>query len=242
LNLVVNARDAMPEGGAILIRGRAEGALVRLSVVDPGEGMDAATLARAAEPFFTTKGVGKGTGLGLPMVHGLALESGGRMEIKSVPGEGTEVALLLPVATPAAARRGASAAPAHPARPGTAAITVLAVDDDALVLMNTVAMLEDMGHCAIGAMSAGEALTLLGERTVDLVITDYAMPDVNGVQLAEAIHGGSPHLPVLLASGYAELPQGDDPGLPRLAKPFLEDDLARAIDVAMAVGRACAAP
>jgi PAS domain S-box-containing protein len=241
LNLTVNARDAMPDGGTISIQARSEtiqpgsdstlppGAYVRLSVADTGEGMDAQTLARAAEPFYTTKGVGKGTGLGLSMVHGLAEQSGGRMDIRSRVGEGTVVDLWLPAAKVDSEPRVFSGTAAPEALVDGVPLVVLAVDDDALVLINTVAMLEDLGHRVFPATSAKDALATLRREAVDLVITDYAMPQATGLQLAESIRKHHGDLPVLLATGYAELPAGAQPILPRLSKPFLQRDLAAAI-------------
>jgi PAS domain S-box-containing protein len=248
LNLTVNARDAMPHGGTIRITAKAEavgpsmpgpapalppGGYVRLSVCDEGDGMDTATLARASEPFFTTKGIGKGTGLGLSMVHGLAEQSGGRLAINSRPGVGTTVDLWLPEAPDdTECNVIAGKAPAE-ARSALRPLSVLAVDDDSLVLLNTVTMLEDLGHQVFSATSASEALAVLRRDPVDLVISDYAMPQVNGVQLAQAIHAEQPALPVILATGYAELAAADANTLPRLAKPFLQDDLANAMRAAM---------
>ena len=241
LNLTVNARDAMPEGGTISIEAKSEtiaqgadstlapGSYVRLSVADTGEGMSEETLARAAEPFYTTKGVGKGTGLGLSMVHGLAEQSGGRMDIRSRLGEGTVVDLWLPQAVVDNELRVFSGL-AEPEPFGNGIpLVVLAVDDDALVLINTVAMLEDLGHRVFPATSAKDALAILRRETVDLVVTDYAMPQATGLQLAEGIRANHPDLPVLLATGYAELPTDAQPVLPRLSKPFLQRDLAAAI-------------
>ena len=239
LNLVVNARDAMPGGGSIRITaedmaleagavpGLKPGRYVRLSVRDQGEGMDEETLARAIEPFFTTKGVGKGTGLGLPMVHGMAGQIGGGFELKSKKGEGTEAVLWLPQAAAGAAR--ADAAPGAAVAGGAAPLTVLAVDDDALVLFNTTAMLEDLGHTAIEARSGREALEILRKTRVDLVVTDQAMPQMTGVQLAETIRAEWPGMPVILATGYADLPGGTGKELPKLSKPFDEATLAAAI-------------
>ncbi|MGB6705335.1 MAG: PAS domain S-box protein, partial [Pseudolabrys sp.] len=154
LNLTLNARDAMPDGGDIILAAREEsvaaahkgleaGNYIRVSVTDTGEGMDEETLGRATEPFFTTKGVGKGTGLGLSMVHGFAEQSGGRLILRSQKDRGTTAELWLPVAK-------ASVQPVNPAQAAPAKtvqpLTILAVDDDALVLMNTVSMLEDLGH------------------------------------------------------------------------------------------------
>jgi CheY-like chemotaxis protein len=241
LNLTVNARDAMPGGGTISIQASNEtivpgsdstlapGAYVRLSVGDTGEGMDEATLARAAEPFYTTKGVGKGTGLGLSMVHGLAEQSGGRMDIRSSPGAGTVVELWLPQARAESELRVISGT-AEPEPFGVGApLVVRAVDDDALVLINTVAMLEDLGHRVFPATSAKDALATLRREAVDLVITDYAMPQATGLQLAARIKTHRADLPVILATGYAELPPQAEPVLPRLSKPFLQSDLAAAI-------------
>ena len=240
LNLVVNARDAMPEGGSITISaqeqivgdgdslGLTPGNYVSLSVVDTGDGMDAETLCRAAEPFFTTKGVGKGTGLGLAMVHGLAEQSGGRLVLESTPGEGFSASLWLPAAGPesdTAAKFATPEAPA-PARP----LTVLAVDDDRLVLMNTVALLEDLGHTVFEAHSGDEALVIFGrEPVIDLIITDQAMPRMTGVQLAQAALAVRPDVSIILATGYGELPAGASPTLSKLPKPFSQADLARAL-------------
>ncbi|HTI66220.1 MAG TPA: PAS domain S-box protein [Caulobacteraceae bacterium] len=239
LNLAVNARDAMGDTGVITISADARtveaasptslapGDYVCLCVADTGEGMDEETLARATEPFFTTKGVGKGTGLGLPMVHGVAVQSGGQLVLKSRKGEGVVAELWLPVASSGEL---SVRSPDPVAAIETPRLVVLAVDDDALVLMNTVCMLEDLGHDVLQATSGREALALLQTgRRLDLVITDQAMPQMTGVQLAEAIKAEWPDLPVVLATGYAELPPGLDPGLPRLSKPFLQRDLARAV-------------
>jgi PAS domain S-box-containing protein len=236
MNLIVNARDAMPAGGTIRITAEEQqigpgqslmpGAYVRLSIGDEGEGMDAETLARAVEPFFTTKGVGKGTGLGLPMVHGMAAQSGGRFELKSRKGEGTEAILWLPVASGLA---GAQSIAKVADGEGPRALTVLAVDDDTLVLFNTTAILEDLGHTVVEARSGREALDALRRQKFDLVVTDQAMPQMTGVQLAEAIQAEWPGMPVILATGYAELPGGVGKALPKLAKPFDEAALATII-------------
>jgi PAS domain S-box-containing protein len=242
LNLVVNARDAMPQGGLITIAadervvgtsqvpGLSPGHYVCLSVTDTGEGMDEATLAKAQEPFFTTKGVGKGTGLGLSMVHGLAEQSGGKLILRSQKGEGTTADIWLPVS------EAGEAAPLQEGSPTSASavprqrLTVLAVDDDALVLMNTTAMLEDLGHTVIEASSGQQALDLLRSgESVDLLVTDQVMPGMTGVQLIQAIRAERPELPALLATGYANLPSDTDPDLPRLNKPFGQNALAQAI-------------
>ncbi len=242
LNLALNARDAMPEGGAITIAAHEEavapggarelepGRYVCLSVADTGEGMDEAVLARAPEPFFTTKGVGKGTGLGLSMVHGLAEQLGGRLVLKSRPGEGTIADIWLPLAQVERHEASEATPAALKAPAGTRPLVVLVVDDDSLVLMNTVAMLEDLGHTALGASSAEQALGILQrEKKVELVITDQVMPHMTGTELAEAIGADDPNLPIILATGYAELAPGDQAELPRLAKPFGQIQLAKAI-------------
>jgi PAS domain S-box-containing protein len=245
LNLAVNARDAMPRGGSIVIGARSEtiegnqqllpGSYVCLSVTDCGEGMDDITLAKAADPFFTTKEVGKGTGLGLPMVHGFAQESGGALVLKSQRGKGTTAELWFPVAekSPTAtmvdevpATRHASTLPEER--------TILVVDDDLLVLTNMAAMLEDMGHTVHEASSALEALAILGrEAAIELVLTDQAMPQMSGVELIAQIKKDWPKLPVILATGFAELPPGVDPLQITLAKPFLQYELEQAVNAAL---------
>ncbi|MFK4608498.1 MHYT domain-containing protein [Bradyrhizobium diazoefficiens] len=241
LNLAVNARDAMPDGGQITIAAReeqGEGGLsssgyVALSVSDTGCGMSDEILKHAQEPFFTTKGVGKGTGLGLSMVHGLAEQSGGRLVLKSRPGEGTTADIWLPIAEETAVPDLRIAAPAAVAQPNRQ-LSVLVVDDDLLVLENTAAMLEDLGHVVVEARSGDEALALLRRtRTVDLVVTDYAMPGMTGLQLANAIAAERPETVILLSTGYADLPSDTRSSLPRLAKPFDQAALAKAIEAAM---------
>lgn len=248
LNLAVNARDAMPEGGVLRIgasnehigrghrSGLSEGDYIRLSVVDTGIGMDARTLAQATEPFFTTKGVGKGTGLGLSMVHGMAEQLGGRLALDSRLGKGTTVEIWLPAAGAGAASE-LAVLPAEPkvevelsARP----LTVLAVDDDALVLMNTTALLEDLGHKVIEASSGREALSVLESTEIDLLITDHAMPQMTGAQLIAEVGERWPSLPVILATGYADLPAGAGAGVLRLNKPFWQADLEKTVCAAMA--------
>jgi len=244
LNLAMNARDAMPDGGPVRLAAREEtvgpgtimaaGRYVCLSVTDTGIGMDDETLSRAMEPFFTTKGPGQGTGLGLSMVHGLAEQSGGRLVLRSRKGEGTTAELWLRVAeTPAMPQRAANAdAP----KATTKQLTILAVDDDALVLMSTELMLGSLGHKVLAATSAAHALEILRHgEPVDLVITDEAMPQMRGSQLAEIVHAERPALPIVLATGYADLrsPEGAILPLPRVEKPFSQADLAAAIQKVM---------
>ena len=239
LNVIINARDAMPHGGTIRLTAACEGVgpgvsdltagdYVRLAVVDEGEGMSEETLARATEPFFTTKGIGKGTGLGLAMIHGLTKQSGGTLRLRSRLNVGTEVEIWLPVAAQNRAETPVETlvATAGPSR----TLKILAVDDDDLVLLNTVAMLEDLGHTVIQATSGEDALAALAEmEAVDLLITDHAMPDMTGAQLALRAASQRPDLPIILATGYAELPSGEGGGLPRLDKPFNQKQLSDSI-------------
>jgi PAS domain S-box-containing protein len=240
LNLVVNARDAMPEGGVITISARprrveqsspaiATGDYIGLVVSDAGEGMDEETVQRATEPFFTTKGVGKGTGLGLSMVHGLTAQSGGQLTIESRKGVGTAVELWLPLA--AGANLGAGGElPRSDVAAELQPLRILAVDDDSLVLMNTVALLEDLGHQVVCASSGDAALALLTDHPeLDLVITDQVMPKMTGLQLRDAIRKLRPALPVIIATGYAEMPTSGRPDPLRLAKPFTQTELANAV-------------
>jgi PAS domain S-box-containing protein len=236
LNLVVNARDAMPEGGSIIISAKeaqlndapAAGRYVCVSVTDSGEGMDAETLARATEPFFTTKGVGKGTGLGLPMVHGVAQQSGGRFILKSEKGRGTTADIWLPCA-PAAAVNSPTPSVLIP-QPSAHSRVVMVVDDDTLVLHSAAAMLEDLGHHVFQATSGKHALKLLAQHPeVEVLITDHAMPNMTGAELAANVRTICPSLPIVLATGYAELPAGLATSLTRLAKPFTQRELENAM-------------
>jgi signal transduction histidine kinase len=237
LNLALNARDAMPRGGILTISaGRAlvavndvpglkAGEYVCIAERDTGLGMNEVTAKRAMEPFFTTKGPGRGTGLGLSMVDGLVAQSGGAMRITSELGTGTTIELWLPVSERTTLEE---ASPAGPLRPDALrACRVLVVDDDPIVAAGTAAMLEDLGHRVIEASSAEVALQVLNSEVgIDFVITDHAMPGMTGTELAERIRHNWPGLPVVLASGYPEVP-GDELGLPRLSKPYRQEELAR---------------
>lgn len=245
INLLVNARDAMEAGGQISVQADlaaveadqyaelAPGYYARICVIDRGTGMDPETLARATEPFFTTKGVGKGTGLGLSMIHGLARQLGGTFILQSTLGWGTKAALWLP------ASEGPIAAQVMPAAQLPSAahehLNILAVDDDPLILMNTSAFLEDLGHRVWEAGSGADALEIFRDNPdLDLLITDQAMPNMTGVQLAEQIVGERRAFPVILATGYGEVPTDSELRVIKLGKPFSQDDLAQAIDRAMA--------
>jgi PAS domain S-box-containing protein len=235
LNLAVNARDAMPDGGVLTISAArdsvrsghrsklSQGHYIRLSVKDTGIGMDQATLSRAVEPFFSTKGIGKGTGLGLSMVHGLASQLDGGMTITSSPGEGTTVDLWLPISLVAVQESGETRANlANGASIGTA----LLVDDEDLVRMSTADMLMDLGYEVLEASSAEEAIKVVEDGVCpDILVTDHLMPGMSGVELARKLRSRWPELPVLIISGYAEA-EGIALEIPRLTKPFRSSELA----------------
>jgi len=238
LNLAVNARDAMPNGGTITLEvgcrslddgdglSLPPGPYVYVAVVDSGTGMDPGTLARASEPFFTTKEVGKGTGLGLSMVHGLAIQSGGAFRLQSWQGEGTRAEIWLPRSSHSAAQQvGAEAA--EPAAPGHG--HVLLVDDDELVRQATAAMLEDEGYEVTQAADALAALKLIRAQNFDLLVTDLVMPGMSGAMLAARVAEEKPGLPLLVITGHAER-AGDVPvDLPRLTKPFTVAELSATV-------------
>ena len=237
LNLAINARDAMPRGGKLKIkahpcttteRGRIEpGEYVCIVVEDTGTGMDRQTLERAVEPFFSTKGVGKGTGLGLSMVHGLAAQLGGMLDISSAPGSGTRAEIWLPVATEAVAAEDTEPPALIVARRHA---TILLVDDEELVRTGTCEILSDLGYEVIEATSGAEALRILRSGDVpDLLVTDYLMPGMNGVELVEQAKVLAPAMKALLITGYSTIAEGPGAALPRLAKPFRQADLAERV-------------
>jgi len=238
LNLAVNARDAMPDGGCLTLRtARTElesakwalkpGAYVLIEVSDNGSGMDEATLARAIEPFYSTKGVGKGTGLGLSMVHGLAAQSGGVLHMASTPGQGTTATLLLPAASPDAIGAPETREAWSQDRAG---LTILLVDDEALVRQATLALLHDLGHQVVEADNGAAALDHLRLHPVDILITDYLMPGMSGLELAREARKSVPDLPVLMITGFADLADDTASDVSRLPKPFNIDELARSIE------------
>jgi signal transduction histidine kinase len=242
INLAVNARDAMPQGGSLTIACHNEdsgkkaalppGSFVCITVTDTGEGMTEATLARAQDPFFTTKGVGKGTGLGLSMVQGFTAQSGGAMRIKSAPGEGTKVTLWLPRAKDGLKELSTKIEVSQPVE--ARSLRVLLVDDDILVSMGTADILLDLGHSVTEAQSGAHALKLLEtDAPFDVVVTDYAMPGMNGFELAQKIKAHHPRLPIVLATGYAELPADRAIQFGHLSKPYTSKDLAAALEKAI---------
>jgi PAS domain S-box-containing protein len=242
LNLAVNARDAMPAGGVIGIRAACRvisdapgapappdalppGRYLCIRVIDTGIGMDAATLARATEPFFSTKGAGRGTGLGLSTARGLAVQSGGTLQLTSAPDQGTAADIWLPCSEEAA-----TPMPPVPAgiAPLAASATVLLVDDEDLVRAGTTDMLADIGYAVIQAGSGAEAADYLRDPALelDIMVTDYLMPGINGAALAAEAARLRPGMPVLLVTGYAAVPEGPGGLLPRLAKPFRQAEMA----------------
>lgn len=245
LNLVVNARDAMPDGGTLKIsvdtvhssgtRELPTGKYVRVTVSDTGTGMDAKTLARATEPFFTTKEIGKGTGLGLSMIHGLAKQLSGSLRLESTPGRGTRASLWLPVSEHVvSSEQNVPLVVARQDDDVDARVFILVVDDDPLIATSTAYLLEDLGHEVVEVGSGAAALEVLknGKR-VDLILTDYSMPRMTGLELAHAARALRPNLPVILATGYAELPEGADNNIPRIRKPYLQTQLVAEIRKAL---------
>jgi PAS domain S-box-containing protein len=240
LNLVINARDAMPGGGQLMIsteerslaaddlhenKEASPGPFVAISVADTGEGIPPELLKRVFEPFFTTKEVGKGSGLGLSQVYGFAHQLGGQVEIQSSVGEGTRVTVYLPAAqAPAAASERGTAQAA-----GFARLTVLLVEDDELVRATTREAMEEAGCQVVEARDGAEALQILrGDQQIDLLFSDVVMPEINGLELARLAARLRPDLKVLLTSGYADAIVDLDPEGERitmLMKPYRRADL-----------------
>ena len=241
LNLAVNARDAMPEGGTLTLAPRNQagqgGDFVALQVADTGTGMDAATLARVFEPFFTTKETGRGSGLGLAQVHGFARSSGGEVRIESTPGAGTRIELLLPRSAATREPRGATG-PAARAPAPSPGLRVLIVEDSDAVAALLLGMVEELGHAATRVDSAVSALSALRATDLpDLVLSDVMMPGgLDGMGLVRELRQRHPRLPVVLASGRADLVRqaAAEADVPLLGKPFVMAELAAAIAQARA--------
>ena len=252
LNLAINARDAMPDGGTLTIStGRthvsgdpeiAAGDYVCVSVADTGEGMSADVLARATEPFFSTKPLGKGTGLGLAQVYGIARQSGGTVRIESAPGKGTKVHLLL---RSASARQGGDCAGLQVTAPAVAAstaieATVLVVDDDPDVRTFLAESLGSLGYGVIEADGGEAGLACIAEQKPDLVLVDYAMPGMNGADVARSAREARRDLPIVFVTGYAESEQLEaalGPEVPVLRKPFTIAQLAEIVEEQLAQAR-----
>jgi CheY-like chemotaxis protein len=241
LNLILNARDAMPNGGAITVRtvnclglsgDGLQGDYVRLSVSDTGTGMASDVLARVFEPFFTTKEIGKGSGLGLAQVHGFVAQSHGAVRIQSTLGRGTTIDLYLPRSYKLPDQRPVAKTTLEQRRRQKAG-SVLLVEDDAEVAEFVSEMFVQLGFDVLRVASANAALGALSNgRPVDLVFSDIMMPGgMNGVELAREIRIRHGYLPILLTSGYAEAvrEEADREGIPVLPKPYGLDELAAAL-------------
>jgi signal transduction histidine kinase/CheY-like chemotaxis protein len=242
LNLAINARDAMPDGGALRFRAAPAapppeplppGDYVCIAVSDSGMGMSEELAAKVFEPFFTTKGVGKGTGLGLSQVYGMAQQSGGAARIRSTENVGTTVEIWLRAATAAADGNVPDGVPPAPAR---TAAHILVVEDDAFVRTSVVDSLQALGHHVTQAMHGPAALAEVARARPDLMITDYMMPGMTGVELMKQVRAMHPHLPMIMATGYADMKAVEeiigDNGF--LRKPFQLAELAASVDRALA--------
>jgi signal transduction histidine kinase/ActR/RegA family two-component response regulator len=249
LNLAVNARDAMPNGGSLTITARRTtntggrlptGEYVDLSVTDTGSGMTEETRARAIDPFFTTKPVGQGTGLGLSQVYGVVRESRGALNLESEPGRGTTVTLTLPAAAPPDVAVGElpvpAAAPMSPPRPE---VRILVVDDDRLVRRFISESLRGLQYHVADAENGAEALEILNKETFDLMIVDFAMPGLNGAEVARAAQAKQPDLRVLVVSGYADSAALEAAlgSVRQLRKPFNLAELGAAVAETMGAAR-----
>ena len=247
LNLCINARDAMPDGGRLTIetanlsltdegaamRDMAAGDYATFAVTDNGTGMPPDVVARAFDPFYTTKPIGSGTGLGLSMIYGFARQSGGQVRIHSIPDEGTTVRLYLPRHVGAMQAAGPEARAVEPLPPGEE--TVLVVDDEPSIRMLVTIALEDLGYEVLEAGTGAEGLRILNTgQPVDLLVTDVGLPGgMNGRQLADAARIARPDLKVLFITGYAEnavLSHAHlDPGMHVMTKPFQIEALGRRV-------------
>ncbi len=245
LNLAINARDAMPEGGEVRISSRvrpltedlelADGEYVELCVSDSGAGMVPEVSARAFEPFFTTKGVGKGTGLGLSQVYGIARQAGGSVRLESLPGDGTTVRILLPRTDDASSPPVASPGSAE-SRTLEAVVTVLVVDDDPNVREVLVETLDALGYRVFEAADGPSGLAVLQESVPDLLMLDFAMPGMNGAEVAREALARRPNLPIVFATGYADTAAIIEVAGPEalvLRKPFRVNELQAMLELAL---------
>jgi PAS domain S-box-containing protein len=238
LNLAINARDAMPDGGILTISSRnipdPADPCICISVTDTGTGMTPDVIARAFDPFYTTKPIGQGTGLGLSMVYGFMRQSGGQAKIFSTVGQGTTVKLLLPRTAEAIPPADAAAEPPAPPPETAAGGAVLVLEDEPIVRAIVVEVLEELGYATIEAADGPSGLAILeSPRRIDLLITDIGLPGLNGRQVAEAARQTRPHLKILFMTGYAETAAMADgflqPGMSMITKPFAIDSLAARI-------------
>ncbi|HWT11529.1 MAG TPA: ATP-binding protein, partial [Allosphingosinicella sp.] len=244
LNVAVNARDAMPEGGDLTIetaphQDARAGTMVAVTIADTGSGMDEDTLSRAIEPFFTTKSPGKGTGLGLSQVYGFATQSGGDVRIVSTPGSGTTVTLLLPCS--------ASALQGEDDETSGSFVTVragriLLVEDNVEVGEFAETLLSELGHRVAWAQSGEQALELARRQPFDAVFSDVVMPGMSGLDLADALARLKPELPVILTTGYSdEIAAAGARGRPVILKPYRLETIAAALDQVLGDGKAATA-
>jgi len=239
LNIAVNARDAMPDGGALTLRTGEAPPLpdgrkaIFVAVSDNGSGIEAEVLGRIFEPFFTTKSVGKGTGLGLSQVYGFATQTGGDVQVESIVGEGTIVTLILPCSE----NGGAPAGPAEPdrARPHRTG-RILLVDDNEEVGAFAETLLTELGHEVKRARTGAEALDFAREGGFDAVFTDVVMPGMSGIELADALGPVLPGIPVVLTTGYSDeiSRSGGGAGRPIVFKPYRLETLATVLDAVLA--------
>jgi PAS domain S-box-containing protein len=239
LNLAINARDAMPEGGTLTISTALceeapgpdleGGAYVKVTVADTGHGMAPEVAARAMEPFFSTKPLGKGTGLGLAQVYGIAHQSGGTVRIDSAEGVGTKVHLILPRAEAAAAAEVEAARVATAEQAAAGGATILVIDDDPDVRGFLAETLEGLGHRVETCDGGEQGIAQASAGATDLVLLDFAMPGMNGAEAARRIRADAPRVPIVFVTGYSESEQIEaalGPGVPVLRKPFAVDELA----------------
>jgi CheY-like chemotaxis protein len=250
LNLAINARDAMQVGGRLTVETSdatlgpslypedpPAGDYVVIRVADTGSGMSPEIRSKVFEPFFTTKEVGKGSGLGLSQVLGFAKQSGGGVRIESEEGKGTAVYIYLPRSEAKAATT-AYGVKASTSRPAASGATILLVDDDQSVREITASLLQELGYTVIEAGSGGAALELLErKRTIDLMLLDFAMPGMNGAEVARHVQAKHPNLPILFVTGFADraaLEGVSDAHI--IGKPFVDDELATKISIALANG------
>ena len=244
LNLAINARDAMPEGGVLKFNTRAakiegdpeldDGDYVELCISDTGIGMPEEVATRAFEPFFTTKDIGKGTGLGLSMVYGMARQSGGTARIESAPGEGTSIKLYFKAAGAALAEPSASE-PEESAPSEQRTASILVIDDDPDVRSFISEALADEGYRVRGCPDGKSGLKLFKDERPDLVVLDFVMPSMSGADVAKAMLKTAPEQKILFVSGYSETDaiKKVAPSSPLLTKPFRSDALCRAVQNAL---------
>jgi PAS domain S-box-containing protein len=252
VNIAVNARDALPEGGTVTLAarnvtlhvgqppGELAGDFVALSITDTGTGIPRETLPKVFEPFFTTKSVGKGTGLGLSQVYGFAHQSGGTVTIDSEAGRGTTISIYLPRSDGPVATEPPGDGP-HPAPRGEG--TILVVEDNPEVAEVTSTLLTQLGYGVLHAANAAEALERIDGNAIDMVFSDVVMPGtMNGLSLAREVRAKRPDVAVLLTSGYTDLSREAEAEFPILRKPFQAVALEKAVRSALRRRARAAAP